>query len=120
MSVSVLGTAFIRMFLMHVLPKGFMRIRHYGLLSCRSKKEKMTLCRNLLGCQQYISKLKGKSTAEKIMILYKHDIRKCRCCGAPVTTFRVDGGIYAVLRYDNRIREKAVSSRRPACDAEKL
>ena len=90
-SVSVPGTEFIRMFLMHMLPKGFMRIRHYGLLFCRSKKEKMTLCRNLLGCQQYISKLKGKSTAEKIMILYKHDIRKCRCCGAPVTTFRVDG-----------------------------
>lgn len=90
-SVSVPGTAFIRTFLMHVLPKGFMRIRHYGLLSCRSKKEKMALCRNLLGCKQYISKLKGKNTAEKILILYKHDIRKCRCCGAPVTTFRVDG-----------------------------
>ncbi len=83
-----------------------MRIRHYGILSCFSKKGKMTLCRNLLGCQQYISRLRGKSTAEKILILYKHDIRKCRCCGAPVTTFRVDGGIYAVLRYDNRIREK--------------
>ena len=51
-------------------------------------------------------KAERKSTAEKILILYKHDIRKCRCCGAPVTTFRVDGGIYAVLRYDNRIREK--------------
>ena len=83
-----------------------MRIRHYGILSCFSKKGKMTLCRNLLGCQQYISRLRGKSTAEKILILYKHDIRKCRCCGAPVTKFRVDGGIYAVLRYDNRIREK--------------
>ena len=56
--VSVKGTEFIRMFLMHVLPKGFVRIRHYGLLSCRNKKEKMTLCRNLLGCEQYISRLR--------------------------------------------------------------
>ena len=32
---------FLRMFLMHVLPKGFVRIRHYGLLSCRNKKQKM-------------------------------------------------------------------------------
>ena len=53
-STSVRGNEFIRMFLMHVLPKGFVRIRHYGLLSCRNKKEKMTLCRNLLGCERYI------------------------------------------------------------------
>lgn len=38
--ISVDGTEFIRLFLMHVLPKGFVRIRHYGLLSCRSKKKK--------------------------------------------------------------------------------
>ena len=43
------------MFLMHVLPKGFVRIRHYGLLSCRNKKEKMAHCRKLLNCIQYIS-----------------------------------------------------------------
>lgn len=30
----------------------------------------MTLCRNLLGCEQYISKLRDKTTAEKILILY--------------------------------------------------
>ncbi len=89
--VSVDGTEFIRMFLMHVLPKGFVRIRHYGLLACRCKKDKMTLCRNLLGCEQYISKLRGKTVAEKIMILYKHDITKCKCCGEPVRSYRIDG-----------------------------
>ena len=61
------------MFLMHVLPKGFVRIRHYGLLSCRNKKEKMAHCRKLLNCIQYISKLQGKTCAEKLMILYKKD-----------------------------------------------
>lgn len=38
---TIKGIDFLRMFLMHVLPKGFVRIRHYGLLSCRNKKEKM-------------------------------------------------------------------------------
>lgn len=38
--VSISGTEFIRRFLMHVLPKGFVKIRHYGLLSCRNKKRK--------------------------------------------------------------------------------
>ena len=89
--VSVKGTEFIRMFLMHVLPKGFVRIRHYGLLSCRNKAEKMTLCRNLLGCEQYISKLRDKTTAEKILILYNRDICKCRYCGEPVHTYKVSG-----------------------------
>ena len=40
---------FIRRFLLHILPKGFVRIRHYGLLSNRSRKEKLRLCRRLLG-----------------------------------------------------------------------
>ena len=85
------GTEFIRRFLMHVLPKGFVRIRYYGLLSCRIKKEKMTLCRNILGCKQYISLLRGKTVAEKLMILYQKDICTCEKCGEPLHTFRVDG-----------------------------
>ncbi len=40
---------FMRRFLLHVLPKGFVRIRHYGFLSNRSRKEKLRLCRRLLG-----------------------------------------------------------------------
>ena len=40
---------FMRRFLLHVLPKGFVRIRHYGFLSNRSRKEKLPLCRRLLG-----------------------------------------------------------------------
>ncbi len=40
---------FTRRFLLHVLPKGFARIRHYGLLSNRSRKQKLRLCRRLLG-----------------------------------------------------------------------
>lgn len=78
---TIKGTEFLRMFLMHVLPKGFVRIRHYGLLSCRSKKENMDLCRKLLNCIQYISKLRGKSCAEKMMLLYHKDICKCEACG---------------------------------------
>lgn len=91
MEHTIAGTEFIRMFLMHVLPKGFVRIRHYGLLSCRNKKTKITLCRNLLGCEKYISKLRGKAIAEKILILYHHDICKCKNCGEPMHMYHVDG-----------------------------
>ena len=40
---------FIRRFLLHILPKGFQRIRQYGFLSNRQRGEKITLARRLLG-----------------------------------------------------------------------
>ncbi|MCP4052542.1 MAG: IS91 family transposase [Mesoflavibacter sp.] len=42
------GEKFIQRFLWHVLPKGFTRIRHYGFLSCRVKKDMLPLIRKLL------------------------------------------------------------------------
>jgi hypothetical protein len=39
---------FLRRFLLHVLPDGFMRIRHYGLLANRCRKDKLARCRELL------------------------------------------------------------------------
>lgn len=40
---------FIRRFLLHVLPSGFMRIRHYGFSANRYRKQKLEICRRLLG-----------------------------------------------------------------------
>lgn len=39
---------FIRRFLMHTLPAGFQRIRHFGFLANRFRREKLALCRKLL------------------------------------------------------------------------
>ena len=38
---------FIRRFLIHILPSGFMKIRHYGLLGNRNKTTKLKLCKQL-------------------------------------------------------------------------
>ena len=40
---------FIRRFLLHVLPAGFVRIRQFGFLANRARREKLALCRALLG-----------------------------------------------------------------------
>jgi hypothetical protein len=40
---------FIRRFLLHVIPRGFMRIRHYGFLANRLRVKKLDLARDLLG-----------------------------------------------------------------------
>ncbi|MCP3995440.1 MAG: IS91 family transposase [bacterium] len=39
---------FLRRFLLHRLPKGFVRIRHYGFLANRHRKKKIELCRELV------------------------------------------------------------------------
>ena len=43
---------FVRRLLLHVLPTGFMRIRHYGILSNRHRHQKLELCRRLLGSSE--------------------------------------------------------------------
>ena len=88
---TISGEAFLSRFLLHVLPSGFVRIRYYGILACRCKKEKVTLCRNLLGCQKYVSMLRGKSVAEKLKILYNRDICICSKCGEPLISYSVRG-----------------------------
>jgi hypothetical protein len=49
-TMTLAATEFIRRFLMHVLPDGFMRIRHYGFLANRYRRQKLETCRRLLGC----------------------------------------------------------------------
>jgi hypothetical protein len=46
------GVEFIRRFLLHVVPSGFMRIRHFGFLAHGHRTEKLELCRRLLSVEQ--------------------------------------------------------------------
>lgn len=78
---TISGIEFIRRFLMHVPPKRFVRIRHYGLLCTRTKTRHLTLCRNLLGCKQYLSKLKDMKTPQMLETLYGIKVSVCKCCG---------------------------------------
>jgi len=42
------ATEFIRRFLLHVLPSGFVKIRHFGFLSNRNRRSMLSLCRKLM------------------------------------------------------------------------
>src|SRR5262249_35191577 len=42
------GEEFVRRFFLHVLPQGFVRIRFFGFLATRRRKQLLPLCRNLL------------------------------------------------------------------------
>jgi hypothetical protein len=48
-TMTLVATEFMRRFLLHVLPAGFHRMRHYGLLGNRHRTHKLARCRQLLG-----------------------------------------------------------------------
>jgi len=60
------GREFMRRFLQHVLPKGFTRIRHFGILSNRVRSETLQLCRKLLAhTGEIIEKPEPSTTTEE-------------------------------------------------------
>ncbi|PJB00068.1 MAG: IS91 family transposase [Ignavibacteriales bacterium CG_4_9_14_3_um_filter_30_11] len=68
---------FIRRFLLHILPNNFYKIRYYGILSSRNKKEKLSMCKQILGVNE-----NEKETVESDNLEYgKHiDASKCPKC----------------------------------------
>jgi hypothetical protein len=74
---------FIGRFLLHVLPSGFMRIRHYGFLANRAKKECLARCREQLQVSTP-EPLEPKTVADWMQELAGGDITRCPHCGAPL------------------------------------
>ena len=71
------GTEFIRRSLLHVLPKGFKHIRHFGFLANRVRKRKLGLCRKMLITR---SEGDGSHATEASEILEKnHRCPLCKC-----------------------------------------
>jgi hypothetical protein len=72
---------FIRRFLLHVLPRGFMRIRHFGFLANRAKATDLPICRRLLGLSAEIQPPEPLDARETLLRLKGVDIALCPECG---------------------------------------
>lgn len=72
-------TEFFRRFMLHVLPKGFMKIRHYGFLSNCNREERMTILRTSTQTPN-IPPLEINSE-EIISKIIKRDVSICIACG---------------------------------------
>ena len=70
---------FIRRFLLHVIPKGFMRVRHFGFLANRSKSL-LSKCRQLLDLASTGLTLPQRSVHERMLQLTGIDITRCPLC----------------------------------------
>ena len=72
-----------RRFLLHVLPSGFQRIRHYGLLANRHRAANLARCRQLLGAPAPAVKLPDASVdyRDRYEQLTGKSLRVCPKCG---------------------------------------
>jgi Putative transposase len=69
---------FIRRFLLHALPDGFHRIRHYGFLANRRRAEKLALCRTLLAVANVAAPV---DCGEERRQFDDRALDICPCCG---------------------------------------
>jgi hypothetical protein len=74
---------FIRRFLLHVLPKGFHRIRHYGLFASATRKANIARIRDLLAASSPTSAPEPAPPADPR--------RPCPCCGGRMTIVETFG-----------------------------
>ena len=68
---------FLRRFLLHLLPKGFVRIRHFGFLACRRRASTLPICFQLLGPAQGPDQVHAPSPENR-------DLYRCPKCGRPM------------------------------------
>jgi hypothetical protein len=71
---------FLRRFLLHVVPSGFMRIRHFGLLANRTRRGTLARCRDLLGLLP-TEDSPPESVAAMLRRLTGVDLWRCPVCG---------------------------------------
>jgi hypothetical protein len=87
--VTITAVEFIRRFLLHSLPKGFVRIRHYGFLANRNRSANLTTIRRLMGLSPPPAK-EMASLEEMMKKLTGTDITICPCCNKGKMQFFVE------------------------------
>ena len=83
---------FLRRFLLHVLPKGFVRIRHYGLLASPNVKTKLKRCQWLLGPADSVPTESVRLRNDPIREWIEKMVTRCPRCGGHLTTTSFDRG----------------------------
>jgi hypothetical protein len=77
--ITITAVEFIRRFLLHSLPKGFVRIRYYGFLANRNRVENLNNIRRLMEMPPLPEK-ENASIEEMMLQLTGIDITACPCC----------------------------------------
>ena len=81
--MTLIADEFIRRFLLHALPDGFQRIRHYGLLANSHRAANIARCRSLLAVSPPPPS-PASDYRERYRQLTGRDLDVCPCCGGPM------------------------------------
>lgn len=105
--MTLAATEFIRRFLLHVLPRGFMKIRHYGFMANRARQAKRELCRRLLNMPAAPTLTPDDShPSEPAETRDAEPLRPCPHCR--------QGRMQIVERFESRLRGSRTRSFAPA------
>jgi hypothetical protein len=78
--LNITGEEFLQRFSLHVLPFGFMKIRHYGILSSRNKATALACACKSLNADPSPAKTMGNSSAEWLEELFGNKALICPVC----------------------------------------
>jgi hypothetical protein len=78
--MTISAEEFIRRFLLHIIPDSYKRIRHFGFLANRCKKQELRKCRELLGLCPEPPQIPEETLREKMLRLTGADITECPRC----------------------------------------
>ena len=96
-SMDLSADEFIRRFLMHILPAGFMRVRSAGLLAGCVKKKNLILIHELLNRPYKESPVRHMKAVELIRYFYGRDVTVCEKCHTKLEIFPRMSRISAVM-----------------------
>jgi hypothetical protein len=80
-TLNIGATDFLQRFVTHILPEGYMKIRHYGILSTRNKAQCIAAVRKQFGVAPVEKPVKGSNWMETFELLYGRHPKLCPCCG---------------------------------------
>lgn len=93
---------FLRRFLLHLLPPGFVRIRNFGFLANRRRATLLPLCRQLLGNSEGTTTSTAEPSAEA-----PHSLWNCPVCGGTMRVVKRLSAAQLLLRSPPQPDERA-------------
>ena len=78
--MNLTAAEFIRRFLLHVLPDRFVRIRHFGLLANRNRKDNIASCHKMLGAEKGTKEKKRETWQKQLLRICGIDVTVCHVC----------------------------------------
>jgi hypothetical protein len=79
-TMTLTADEFIRRFLLHVLPERYVRIRHFGLLANRNRKDNIAACHKMLSGENVTKEKRRETWREQLLRICGIDVTICPVC----------------------------------------